>query len=731
MGDDYLRIREKENAKEWQIKEDAGVQKGIVHNYFTQYIDEDQMSESGAEDAPPVPIRNQISSRAPAPIRRPVPNVFSKRPIARPAWKPGSKQLITLTLKRDNAAKTSYRNKAGPSRLYDMGTPLREIEPNHTKIYRSLEEIGVRFGSFVLPPRDLRSSKIAIWGDPNQVQLTISELESWRDRSDGSSTGAPSGYSRNQSKDHFAKIGSTISQKYADENAKATRLAQRLKYQKKPANGRKFNSNGYFLWPNDEIRAVDLFGPNCEALDSLRMEFKAYVLFEDARSVFKVHSDKEDSHVNKVLNRIENTIKEYVARDHRPTLLFTVEAPDRYNYQHEVQVVPGPAFGLNRTQSRIPTFLRKKLESSGDGVWENMYFDWCEKNERTMYRAVHDVLDRIPYYRGSIRFSVNYGTFGLTKYHWPPGIESVPQADFAKKIQLSNTRGTLVRDLQLGGSAKDILNHCHQARDVFENVDLQAKDLAEATPSYRAMFYLRHPEKAEEVLELDVRFKPNEAEPGLFETSKAVWRRCGKPDVLSQAPPLEMFSIRLYSGISWELKISTENVLDATRITPQMDLFVRNIQFKKPPSDQKPALSGYRVVTRPSNLRVLGFEQKTSFRWSLKLQPQFIFELSRNDEYNGENPWLPSSTQWAATLHDREWDRKLGANETLDVGEEAEWDPQIDHFFEPMTTTSNDPLAGFHDFLLHAKSVGTFLDGLKMESDESARRMKGEKQDEQ
>ena len=81
---------------------------------------------------------------------------------------------------------------------------------------------------------------------------------------------------------------------------------------------------------------------------------------------------------------------------------------------------------------------------------------------------------------------------------------------------------------------------------MFENVDPHAKNLADTMPSYRAMFYLRHPEKIEDVLELEVSFKPNEAEPGKFETSKAVWRRCGKPDILSQAPPLEMFSIRLH-----------------------------------------------------------------------------------------------------------------------------------------------------------------------------------------
>lgn len=150
-----------------------------------------------------------------------------------------------------------------------------------------------------------------------------------------------------------------------------------------------------------------------------------------------------------------------------------------------------------------------------------------------------------------------------------------------------------------------------------------------------------------------------------------------------------------------------------------MEQFATAIEFKRPPGNQNPALSGYRVFTRPSNLRMLGMEQKTTFRYSLKAQPKFLFELSRYDEYNGENPWLPSSTQWAASFYDREWERTLGENEKLGVGEEASWDPQIDPFFEPMRTSAyKGPEAGFKDFLLHTKAIGGFLDGLKAESED-------------
>lgn len=104
--------------------------------------------------------------------------------------------------------------------------------------------------------------------------------------------------------------------------------------------------------------------------------------------------------------------------------------------------------------------------------------------------------------------------------------------------------------LQLQRSPQGILDYCNQAEDLFENVDLTTKSLAAVVPSYGVVFYLRHPEKSEEMIELEVNFRPNEADPGNFEPSKALWRKRGKPDVLSQAPPLEVYNIRLHKYVT-------------------------------------------------------------------------------------------------------------------------------------------------------------------------------------
>ncbi|KAL8835286.1 MAG: hypothetical protein Q9170_003372 [Blastenia crenularia] len=228
------------------------------------------------------------------------------------------------------------------------------------------------------------------------------------------------------------------------------------------------------------------------------------------------------------------------------------------------------------------------------------------------------------------------------------------------------------------------------------------------------MFYLRHPEKTDEMLQLEVTFVANSAEEGDFENSKAVWIKGGKPDATTQAPPLEVFHIRMHSGISWQLKISAENIIDMSRVTPRMDEFAQGVRFREPPEDENPAFSGYKVFISPSSLPVVGMEQKTTFRFSLKAHPSSVFELSRYDEYNGVDPKHPSSTQWAASFHDREWDVKLSENAGLSVGQFASWNPQTTPFFQPMHGSINTgPHAGFADIFHQIHNITNFLDTLK------------------
>lgn len=184
------------------------------------------------------------------------------------------------------------------------------------------------------------------------------------------------------------------------------------------------------------------------------------------------------------------------------------------------------------------------------------------------------------------------------------------------------------------------------------------------------------------------------------------------------------------SGVSWQLKISADNLVDPSRITSQMETFASGIEYKKPPPETNPAVSGYKIFTSPGNFAVLGTEQRTTFRYSLKKQARITVEIQRYDVYDGDNPRLPSTTQWALSLYDREWDLKLSENAKLGVGHAASWNPSANPFFTPIKpSASGEADAGFKDFLGHTQDIGEFLDGLKADSREPATATSGSTKD--
>lgn len=106
-----------------------------------------------------------------------------------------------------------------------------------------------------------------------------------------------------------------------------------------------------------------------------------------------------------------------------------------------------------------------------------------------------------------------------------------------------------LRSIRLNRSPLDILDCCYGASELFQAIGIHEQGLAEVPPQYAAMFYLRHPEKPDDILQLEVVTKVNDVN-GAFEVSKAHWSKGGKPDTATQAPPLDLYHIRLHRQVT-------------------------------------------------------------------------------------------------------------------------------------------------------------------------------------
>ncbi|KAI4214605.1 MAG: hypothetical protein LQ351_003022 [Letrouitia transgressa] len=249
---------------------------------------------------------------------------------------------------------------------------------------------------------------------------------------------------------------------------------------------------------------------------------------------------------------------------------------------------------------------------------------------------------------------------------------------------------------------------------------------------YAVVFYMRHPKNSDEVVLLEMESNQLDGTEETLESVKAVWKKAGKSDVWRQPSPLEISMLRPSrydsesfepehmltpsSGVSWVFKVSDNSPLDPSRITPSMQEFVRKVKFRKAPDGTRPEATGYKVFTYTPVVPIIGFEQKVTLKFRVNAFNNYAMELSRYDEYNGPNPNYPSTTKWAASLYNPEWDLHLAQNAKCEIGQAPPWGETVQpsaFFPRSYATSSQDPNAGFEDFLGNISKVTEFLGDLK------------------
>lgn len=144
--------------------------------------------------------------------------------------------------------------------------------------------------------------------------------------------------------------------------------------------------------------------------------------------------------------------------------------------------------------------------------------------------------------------------------------------------------------------------------------------------------------------------------------------------------------------------------------------FIKSIKYNRAAKRANPVLTGQRVFSWGTSLKILGFEQKTSLRYRIANRENWLFEFGRYDTFEKSTGNAPVSTHWGATMWNSDWDRILGYNTDLEIGEPADWTPTLDTFFpaKPDTPDRVDELTGYRQFLENMKVVVGFLDRMKL-----------------
>ena len=313
-------------------------------------------------------------------------------------------------------------------------------------MYARLEEIGVRFGSFIRPPQHLRDRTLLIWGDEKQVVETINELKHWASLTNQIVRGARETTLEKSSRYKFGKTGERHDERERELNEKIRQEAKTQAFQKDPADGEVFEFQGYFLWPANEVEPKDLLGANCEAFDPIRTWTKSHIVWESQISCFKILSASESA-VQNAIQRIEGTFKEYAARSSTTYAFNLVHFPDASGMCEEVKTVPGPSLVASNKPSKIPVLNGNPLAGRALAAFKTTRESLVSSGNRKMQRSLSKILGRLPSFRGQLRMRVYLGTFALETMRWPGGAPTIPYTEFMDNVTDTGTAdGTVIRE---------------------------------------------------------------------------------------------------------------------------------------------------------------------------------------------------------------------------------------------------------------------------------------------
>lgn len=313
-------------------------------------------------------------------------------------------------------------------------------------MYARLEEIGVRFGSFVRPPQRLNDCILLLWGNERQIAETIGELQHWVSLSGEEALGVRETMSTKVTHEKFPRSGELQSKRDEKLDKKIKQAADMHVFQKDPVDGQHFEFQGYFLWPSDEVKPKDLLGPSCEAFDPIRTYNHSHIVWEPQLSCFKVLSNVEAA-MHDALERIEGTMKEWAARSSTTYTFNLVQSPEVSTMCENVKTLSGPTLDGSTKPSRVPIMTGnhpvgdslRALRAEGKALETT--------NKRKMQNSLRKVLERLQFFRGRVRMRVHFGTFVLETIRWPGGAQTIPLRDFVASItNTATTTGVMLRE---------------------------------------------------------------------------------------------------------------------------------------------------------------------------------------------------------------------------------------------------------------------------------------------
>ncbi|KAF3480126.1 uncharacterized protein GIQ15_05473 [Arthroderma uncinatum] len=577
------------------------------------------------------------------------------------------------------------------------------------------EKINQETGAFIPQPKKFSEQWLQIWGDPVQVATARSALIRLIDRC------LAQGPSKKKKED-FAKVYSYSASKEArlDQIDKHSIVIEQLR--RKPDPSLEFSESLLFLWPTDEVPLDLALGSELEALDPIRRETGCCIyIYDEQPSFIKVDGDDHEKIIT-VVNRLRAKWVEVMAKIHIQAKLYLVQSASAQVRKNEVAVVrvAHSVGGIGHTYA-TPVLYGTPLTAMKLDFWHEQEENAAANNERRLCETIEESLYGIQFLRGHVRMRVNFGTFILDDYRMPKGSRARYTFDEFRTMLLNpRTRGHLVPGLEYNCGDTNLVAKCASASHILTNLHgPHEAPLEQPEPLYSANFEFQGNET---LLRLEVEFKKSSITNEYGLGTKRWIHPQGEDRTGDRRPPLQVAVID-FERSDWQLEIKALEFPEQSTFEQSLKEFWHSLHFK-PEEIANLSGPGKKRVSFSNRVPIARHVEKSALQYRLK-GTKYIFELARYDEYRrvqlsaaqlllqGPNTnYMPTTpvTSWGASIFHPEWDNELGKHANLQVGQKADWCPNLKTFFPLLGDADpSDLRSGFDSFMPLVKQVASLL----------------------
>ncbi|KAI9727512.1 MAG: hypothetical protein M1828_006454 [Chrysothrix sp. TS-e1954] len=621
---------------------------------------------------------------------------------------PARRALVPIVQDRDTDARVSWRKRDQPKLVHYF--PKEFAGPKNSSATRRSDRKGPTFQE-IDDVANATETHITVSTTITNTKLFYAEI--WGERAleaknliaEWIKTCLPDRVKRNNVQ--WAKIYSYTPEERLDVENRLRREALRQQYRRTPPEpASSFAAKGHVWWPDEFAETMEeILGRSFEALDSIRIGCKCYIVWSSLNRTFYILGDK-DEHVYKATLRVRGVFYQVVARKREPEILFTVQPIDGNPQKTQIRLVRKDEDASNpyKTPMAVPKLIGGTPLAVEHVKPEKLldFHGW----EETILRA----LDTLVHYKGHLRMRARLGKLLLTKYHKK---NELPFSDYVSMMAAEQVRGMVTPEVGDSDAEQAIHHRIAGGSKVLKPVDTLGVTEGHH-PTFTCVVVVELP---------GGRFYRLEASyahdfEGEYTCKSKVWLKLDKEGQLSQI--LDTTLIDLQKDSAWSLDIVAGYAVE-TNVPDVLQKFADSVKLKS---------NAVELSHRTNDqffhygfflgMVMVSYEQKAVLTYDFVEGP-YTCEAAKTRTFlprksAGRRPDQSNLEVGDphASLHvfHRQWDAILAENANLGAGKQISWTPELGTFFpEEDIATTNMPkrpkvgLAGFVERLEEVEDI--------------------------